>query len=90
MRIWLKIRGFLVMVKFVSACVERDKKILKNFDFCAQLPAFLIDFEPLISLIARIYTDLHGFDILWPDIFNSPRTSFKIHKAEYSPIFFVS
>ncbi len=28
LRIWLKICVFLVMVKFVSAYVERDKKVL--------------------------------------------------------------
>jgi len=39
----LKIRVFFAMVKFVSACVERDKKNFKKFDFCAQLPAFLIE-----------------------------------------------
>jgi len=31
------------MVKFVSACVERDKKNFEKTDFCAQLPAFLIE-----------------------------------------------
>ncbi len=36
-------RGFLVMVKFVSACVERDKKKFEKMDFCAQLPALLIE-----------------------------------------------
>ena len=58
MRIWSKNRGFLVMVKFVSACVERDKKNLKNFDFCAQLPAH---FTPLKRRGGSITaTELHG------------------------------
>ena len=35
LRIWLKIRVFLVMVKFVSACVERDKKNFEKMDFCS-------------------------------------------------------
>ena len=47
MRIWLKIRVFLVMVKFVSAYVERDKKISKKFDFCLQLYAEMVDFSSL-------------------------------------------
>ena len=33
LRIWLKIRVFLVMVKFVNAYVERDKKKFKKMDF---------------------------------------------------------
>ena len=33
MRIWLKIRVFFGLSEFVSACVERDKKNLKKFDF---------------------------------------------------------
>ena len=33
LRIWSKIRVFLGWSKFVSAYVERDKKILKNFIF---------------------------------------------------------
>jgi len=36
MRIWLKIRVFLVMVKFVNAYVERDKKILKKRIFAGR------------------------------------------------------
>ena len=41
MRIWLKNRVFFVMVKFVSACVERDKKNFGFSDFCSQPPAHL-------------------------------------------------
>jgi len=33
LRIWSKIRAILGWLKFVSAYVERDKKILKNFIF---------------------------------------------------------
>jgi hypothetical protein len=33
LRIWSKIRAILRWSKFVSAYVERDKKILKNFIF---------------------------------------------------------
>jgi predicted permease len=38
--------GFLGWTKFVSAYVERDKKILKNLIFAFALPALLIDFPP--------------------------------------------
>jgi len=34
LRIWSKIRVFLGLVKFVSACVERDKKKFEKMDFC--------------------------------------------------------
>ena len=40
----MKIRVFLVMVKFVSACVERDKKNFEKMDFCSYPPAHLVDF----------------------------------------------
>jgi len=33
------------MVKFVSACVERDKKILKKFNLCHYPPVYLVDFN---------------------------------------------
>jgi hypothetical protein len=36
-------RGFFGGNKFVSACVERDKKDFEKMDFCAQLPTFLIE-----------------------------------------------
>jgi len=39
----LKIRVFLGWSKFVNAYVEGDKKNLEKTDFCAQLPAFLIE-----------------------------------------------
>jgi len=37
--------------KFVSAYVERDKKIFRFLVFCSYPPALLIDFEPRIALI---------------------------------------
>ncbi len=43
MRIWSKIRAILVMVKFVSAYMERDKKILKLAVFGVQVAALLIE-----------------------------------------------
>jgi len=39
----LKIRVFLGWSKFVSACVERDKKNFKKFDFCLRLYAEMIE-----------------------------------------------
>jgi hypothetical protein len=53
LRIWLKIRVFLGWSKFVSACVERDKKNFKKFVFCSHPPAHLRDFQPQISLITK-------------------------------------
>ncbi len=43
MRIWLKIRAILGWLKFVSAYVERDKKILKLAVFGVQVAALLIE-----------------------------------------------
>jgi len=40
----LKNRVFLGWSKFVTAYVERDKKDFEKMDFCAQLPAHLVDF----------------------------------------------
>jgi len=42
MRIWLKKSAILVMVKFVSAYVERDKKILKRLIFAAEYLRILL------------------------------------------------
>jgi len=47
-------RGFLGGNKFVSACVERDKKKIEKMDFCAQLPVLLIENLTQIALITRI------------------------------------
>ena len=38
-----KIRVLFGEYKFVSACVERDKKIFKKFDFCLRLYAEMIE-----------------------------------------------
>jgi hypothetical protein len=35
---------FLGWYKFVTACVEGDKKNFEKMDFCAQTPAHLVDF----------------------------------------------
>jgi len=42
LRIWSKIRAILGWSKFVSAYVERDKKIFKKFDFCTCPPVQMI------------------------------------------------
>ena len=44
MRIWSKIRAILGWSKFVSAYVERDKKIMKLAVFGVGVAAHLIDF----------------------------------------------
>jgi len=43
LRIWSKNPVLFRLSEFVSACVERDKKNFGFLDFCAQLPAFLIE-----------------------------------------------
>ena len=48
LRIWSKIRAILGWSKFVSAYVERDKKILKLAVFGIQVAAFLIENLTLI------------------------------------------
>ena len=43
LRIWSKIRAIWGWSKFVSAYVERDKKILKNLIFALTPPVYLIE-----------------------------------------------
>jgi len=40
---WSKIEGFFEMKITLSAYVERNKKIIEIPDFCAQLPACLVE-----------------------------------------------
>ena len=42
------------MVKFVSVCVERDKKNFEKMDFCAQLPVHLVGFFTAENAKARM------------------------------------
>jgi len=46
LRIWSKIRVILEWSKFVSAYVERDKKIVKLAVFSVRVDTVLIDFSP--------------------------------------------
>ncbi len=54
LRIWSKIRVFLGWSKFVSAYVERDKKILKLAVFSVQVAALLIEILLKSELYPRI------------------------------------
>ncbi len=62
MRIWSKIRIHLGWSKFVSAYMERDKKIMKLAVFGVQVAVLLIDFfrrrSAVVKTMARqVYTD---------------------------------